>query len=98
MAVATLSAPIIQLVSIYCDYSMRTIGFFARLLGDAIFLAAVGTMKNSWRASSPESGKTALVQSGVFHWNRNPAFNDIEFRYVYVWFELRLSKSSLSTK
>ncbi len=89
MSVATLCAPAAQLVSIFTGWSWlpesaRFTGLFLGLIGDGIFLIAVITMKNSWRAGIPESDKTDLVQSGIYQWSRNPAFLGFDFMYLGI--------------
>lgn len=89
MSVATLCAPVAQLVSIIIDWSWlpnsaRFTGFLIGVIGDIIFLIAVITMKNSWRAGIPESDRTELVQDGIYRWSRNPAFLGFDFMYIGV--------------
>lgn len=89
MSVATLCAPIAQLASIITGWSWlpdstRFAGFLLGLIGDGIFLIAVITMKNSWRAGIPESDTTELVQNGIYRWSRNPAFLGFDFMYIGV--------------
>lgn len=89
MSIATLAAPVVQLVSIICNWSWLTdsarfTGFLVGLIGDGIFLVAVITMKNSWRAGIPETDKTELVQNGIYRWSRNPAFLGFDLMYIGV--------------
>lgn len=89
MSVATLCAPAAQVVSIFTDWSWlpdsaRFTGFLTGLIGDGIFLIAVVTMKNSWRAGIPESDRTELITSGIYRYSRNPAFLGFDFMYVGV--------------
>lgn len=58
MSMATLGAPIAQLLSITFGWShlpanARFTGFCIGMLGDAVFLLSVLCMKDSWRAGSP---------------------------------------------
>lgn len=58
MSMATLGAPIAQLLSIAFGWShlpanARFTGFCIGMLGDAVFLLSVLCMKDSWRAGSP---------------------------------------------
>lgn len=89
MSIATLSVPVVQLISILCNWSWlpdiaRRTGFFIGLVGDMVFLVAVITMKNSWRAGIPESDKTELIQGGIYRWSRNPAFLGFDLMYIGV--------------
>ena len=79
MSIATLGAPIAQLLSIALDWNylpagVRLTGFCVGMLGDAIFLLSVLYMKDSWRAGIPDKDKTELVTTGIYRFSRNPAF------------------------
>lgn len=52
------------------------------LLGDAVFTAAVLTMKDSWRAGIAEHDRTEIVTGGIYRVSRNPAF--LGFDCVYL--------------
>ena len=89
MSIATLGAPIAQLMSIafgwnHLTANARFTGFFIGMLGDAIFLFSVLCMKDSWRAGIPDKDKTELVTTGIYRYSRNPAFLGFEFMYVGV--------------
>ncbi len=60
MKVATFLLAAVQAVSVLCGWSMmpapaRAAGAVLGLVGDGIFLAAVYTMRDSWRAVSPRA-------------------------------------------
>ena len=66
MSMATLGAPIAQLLSIAFGWShlpanARFTGFCIGMLGDAVFLLSVLCMKDSWRAGIPDKDKTAFL-------------------------------------
>lgn len=89
MSVATLGVVAVQLLSILLDWSIlpsnaRFTGFLTGLLGDLIFLIAVLTMRDSWRAGIPEKDKTEFVSSGIYAFNRTPAFLGFDFMYISV--------------
>ena len=89
MSVATLGAPIAQLLSIafgwsYLPASARFTGFCVGILGDIIFLLSVLCMKDSWRAGIPDKDKTELVTTGIYRFSRNPAFLGFDLMYVGV--------------
>lgn len=89
MSIATLCVPVAQVVSILFNWSWlpnsaRFTGFCVGAIGDAVFLVAVITMKNSWRAGIPQNDKTELVQDGIYRWSRNPAFLGFDFMYIGV--------------
>lgn len=90
MASATFLIVPVQLVSIALGLSTllggaRFTGFLTALLGDAIFLAAVLCMKDSWRAGIPESDQTEMVTTGIYAFSRNPAFVGFDFMYIGVF-------------
>lgn len=89
MSIATLGAPIVQILSIifgwsYLPSGARFTGFCLGMMGDVIFLLAVLCMKNSWRAGIPDKDKTELVTIGIYKYSRNPAFLGFDFMYVGV--------------
>ena len=89
MCIATLGAPVAQLLSIVLDWNylpagVRLTGFCAGMLGDAIFLLSVLCMKDSWRAGIPDKDKTELVTTGIYRFSRNPAFLGFDLMYVGV--------------
>ena len=89
MSIATLGAPMAQLMSIAFGWShlpanARFTGFLMGLLGDGIFLLSVLCMKDSWRAGIPEKDKTKLVTTGIYRYSRNPAFLGFDLMYIGV--------------
>ena len=75
MSMATLGAPIAQLLSIAFGWShlpanARFTGFCIGMLGDAVFLLSVLCMKDSWRAGIPDKDKTELVTTGIYAFSR----------------------------
>ena len=89
MSVATLGAPIAQLMSIAFGWNhlpagARFTGVLVGMLGDGIFLLSVLCMKDSWRAGIPDKDKTELVTGGIYRYSRNPAFLGFDFMYVGV--------------
>lgn len=89
MSIATLAAPIAQLLSIafgwsYLPTNARFTGFCVGMLGNVIFLLSVLCMRDSWRAGIPDKDKTELVTTGIYRFSRNPAFLGFDFMYVGV--------------
>ena len=67
------------IISIVLDASdspslIRIIGVVVSAAGTAIFITAVLTMRDSWRAGVSPTDKTELVTSGIYQFSRNPAF------------------------
>ena len=89
MSITTLGVVIVQLAAIVSGHSHmppvgRLAGFAVGIAGDAVFLASVLCMKDSWRASIPESDKTKLVVGGIYSVSRNPAFLGFDMMYLGV--------------
>ena len=87
MSIATLAAPVIQILSIIFGWNhmpanARFTGFCIGMLGDMIFLVSVLCMKDSWRAGIPDKDRTTLVTTGIYRYSRNPAFLGFDFMYV----------------
>ena len=51
-------------------------------VGVGFFIAAVLTMRDSWRAGISPEEKTALVTDGVYSISRNPAFVGFDLTYI----------------
>lgn len=98
MKLATYSAVVVEVVSIMLKTGhfptwLRTIGLLLMLAGVAFFVAAVFTMRDSWRAGVSRTDKTELVVSGIFQISRNPAFLGFDLVYigvVFVFFNIPL--------
>ncbi|MGO5305890.1 methyltransferase family protein [Agathobacter sp. LCP21S3_B2] len=89
MSIATLAAPVIQILSIIFGWNhmpanARFTGFCIGMLGDIIFLASVLCMKDSWRAGIPDKDRTKLVTTGIYRYSRNPAFLGFDLMYVGI--------------
>ena len=57
-------------------------GIFLAAIGILIFVIAMGTMRDSWRAGIPASEKTELVTGGIYRISRNPAFLGFDLLYL----------------
>ncbi len=87
MKIATFSIVPVEIISILWDFRMwktnlAWIGVGILWLGVLIFMIAVGTMKDSWRAGIPAKDKIDLVTDGIYRISRNPAFVGFDFMYV----------------
>lgn len=89
MKVAAVLVFVVELVSILTDQSLaprsvRIIGAVVSALGMAVFIAAVLTMRDSWRAGVSTTDKTELVTSGIYQISRNPAFLGFDLLYIGI--------------
>lgn len=57
-----------------CPSAVRIIGAVMSVIGTIIFISAVQTMSDNWRAGVSKTDKTELVTNGIFQISRNPAF------------------------
>ena len=88
MGIATFCVVIAEVVSIVLNRSIspvwvRIAGLMIAALGVALFITAMLTMRDSWRAGVSKD-KTELVTSGVFKISRNPAFLGFDLMYLGV--------------
>ena len=89
MKIATLSVPVVEVVSICLNTAhlsvwARYAGGAIAILGDLIFICSVLTMRDSWRAGISKTDKTKLVTSGIYQISRNPAFLGFDLVYLGV--------------
>ena len=89
LTAATLLIVPAELVSILLDWnfmplSVRFLGVVMGILGDGIFLTAVLTMKNSWRAGIPADERTEFISHGIYGYSRNPAFVGFDLMYIGI--------------
>ncbi len=52
--------------------------------GVMVFILAVFTMRDSWRAGVSKTEKTELVTSGIYQISRNPAFLGFDLAYTGI--------------
>lgn len=79
----------VELFSIFAGLNLapvfvRTAGAVLGILGDGIFLTALLTMRNSWRAGIPVGERTEFVSHGIYSYSRNPAFLGFDLMYVGI--------------
>lgn len=75
------------LVSIFIGIShspaaVRVIGAVMSVAGTIVFIAAVRTMRDSWRAGVSKTDKTELITNGIYQISRNPAFLGFDLLYI----------------
>ena len=89
MKTATIAVPIAEVISIFLNSSTlpavaRCSGVVVAMLGDVVFISAVYTMRDSWRAGVSETDKTELVTEGIYQISRNPAFLGFDLVYIGI--------------
>lgn len=88
MKAATFAIVPVELASIVWNlrlWEMPRLAWLGVILGAAgvlVFILAMATMRDSWRAGIPAEDKTALVTTGIYRFSRNPAF--LGFDLVYL--------------
>ena len=88
MSIATFAIVIAEFISILLDWSIfpvwiRIAGLIISAFGVALFITAMLTMGDSWRAGVSKD-KTKLVTTGVFKISRNPSFLGFDLMYLGV--------------
>lgn len=89
MLAATFLIIPVEVVSIFLEWNhmplpVRITGVVFGLAGDMVFLAAVLTMRDSWRAGIPETDRTEFVSHGIYQYSRNPAFLGFDLMYMGI--------------
>ena len=64
------------------NYLIRYSGIIVSLLGVMVFIAAMSTMRDSWRAGIDSTQKTSIVKTGIYKYSRNPAFLGFDLFYI----------------
>lgn len=98
MKITTITVPVVEFASIAVSGSLtsgwiRMLGIPAAVIGDAVFVVSVLTMKDSWRAGVPKEDRTELVTEGIYGYSRNPAF--LGFDLVYIGIALMFANAPL---
>lgn len=63
---------------------VRIIGVLTSFMGTIVFIIAVLTMRDSWRAGVPQTDKTELITNGIYQLSRNPAFLGFDLLYIGI--------------
>ena len=66
----------------FSSLPLRIGGAVLSISGTAVFIAAVITMQDNWRAGVSQTDKTELVTSGIYQYSRNPAFLGFDLLYL----------------
>lgn len=89
MKIATYSVVVVEVLCIAMNFRMwkssyAWIGIGVAALGVLVFIVAMETMRDSWRAGIPEKDRTELVTTGIYRISRNPAFLGFDLMYIGV--------------
>lgn len=88
MGIATFCVVIVEIISMVLDWSIspvwvRIMGLVIAAIGVALFITAMLTMRDSWRAGVSKD-QAELVTNGIFQISRNPAFLGFDLVYLGV--------------
>ena len=89
MKIAACLTPLTELVSIIIGTTLfpnwvRILGVCISIIGVVVFVLAVFTMRDSWRAGVSETDQTELVTEGIYGISRNPAFLGFDLVYIGI--------------
>lgn len=89
MKITTIIVPLAEIISIILNTSVfplwtRIAGVCIAVIGVAVFITSVVTMRDSWRAGVSKTDKTDLVTNGIYRFSRNPAFLGFDLVYLGV--------------
>lgn len=87
MKLATYGIVPVEVISItwnvqWLDGIFCWIGAGIAAVGVLVFVVAMTTMRDSWRAGIPEKDKTELITAGIYRFSRNPAFLGFDLMYL----------------
>jgi len=68
------------------DMVIRGTGLILFAAGTLLFIIAMITMRDNWRAGIPEEDKTEMVTIGIYKISRNPAFFGFDLTYIGICF------------
>lgn len=91
MKIVTIGVAIAEIISIVFNLSLlptgvRCVGGVIALIGTAVFICSVITMRDSWRAGVSKTDKTTLITTGIYGISRNPAFLGFDLVYLGILF------------
>ncbi|MGM0213549.1 methyltransferase family protein [Enterococcus sp. AZ109] len=64
------------------SFPLSWLGVLLALLGTGVFIIAVKTMQDNWRAGFDDEQSTELVTTGIYQFSRNPAFVGFDCLYL----------------
>ena len=82
-AIQLLSVIFVRNLPILMSYHfIRVVGLAVAFLGIVIFMIAMITMRDSWRAGIDHTQKTKMICTGIYRFSRNPAFLGFDLFYL----------------
>jgi len=66
------------------DVVVRGTGLIIFGAGTFLFIIAMITMRDNWRAGIPDYDKTEMVTTGIYKISRNPAFLGFDLTYIGI--------------
>lgn len=81
----------VELISIYMNTKwfdskyLNLLGIIIGMCGVGIFIIAMTTMRDNWRAGIPAEDKTSIVTHGIYKISRNPAFLGFDLVYLGIF-------------
>lgn len=83
-AVLVFAAGLVSIIigASHAPAAVRVLGAVMSAAGTIVFIAAVQTMRDSWRAGVSKTDKTQLVTNGIYQISRNPAFLGFDLLYT----------------
>ncbi len=91
LQVVTIAGAALQVVSAAFPYlliplpyipAIRAVGIAFLILANVVFIVAMLTMRDSWRAGFSYDQRTGLVMTGIYKLSRNPAFLGFDLLYI----------------
>lgn len=75
---------IILNTKVFLSNTWTITGICIAAIGVIIFITAILTMKDSWRAGIPDNDKTTIIKHGIYRISRNPAFLGFDLMYIGI--------------
>lgn len=84
-AVQTISVIVNSRWNLFIRNNMiRYTGIIISLIGVIVFVIAMATMKDNWRAGVDATQNTSMVKTGIYKVSRNPAFLGFDLFYLGI--------------
>lgn len=77
-------ASILSMNDLYSNKYLIYVGLPMASVGVMVFIIAMMTMRDSWRAGIDVSQETTIIKTGIYKYSRNPAFVGFDLLYIGV--------------